>query len=58
MVEGDTKAPFSIATTQRCRGGQYTFLWISPLYSWDVPYNAECQSKQVSSSIFWVFGMN
>ena len=25
FVEGDPKAPFSIATTPRCRGGCYTF---------------------------------
>ena len=42
VVEGDLKAPFSIATTPRCRGGRYAFAWIAPLYSWYVPYNAEC----------------
>ena len=42
IVEGDLKAPFSIATTPRCRGGHYSFPWIAPLYSWYVPYNAEC----------------
>ena len=25
VVEGDQKAPFSIATTPRCRGGRYFF---------------------------------
>ena len=25
IVEGDLKAPFSMATTPRCRGGHYTF---------------------------------
>ena len=40
--EGDPKAPFSIATTPRCRGGRYSFPWIAPLYPWSVPYNAEC----------------
>ena len=25
VVEGDQKAPFSIATTQRCRDGRYSF---------------------------------
>ena len=25
LVEGDPKAPFSIATTPRCRGGRYSF---------------------------------
>ena len=31
IVEGDPKAPFSIATTLRCRGGHYSFPWITPL---------------------------
>ena len=32
VVEGDPKAPFSIATTPRCRGRYYVFPWIAPLY--------------------------
>ena len=32
VVEGNQKAPFSIATTPRCRGGRYSFLWIAPFY--------------------------
>ena len=36
--EGEQKAPFSIATTPRCKGGRYSFPWIPPLYS----YIAEC----------------
>ena len=35
VVEGDSKAPFSIATTSRCRGGHNSFLWIASLYPWD-----------------------
>ena len=31
LVEGDPKAPFSIAITQRCKGGRYSLLWITPL---------------------------
>ena len=31
LVEGDPKAPFSIATTPRCRGGRYSFPWIASL---------------------------
>ena len=42
VVEGDSKAPFSIATTPRCRGGHYSFPWIAPLYPQYIPYNAEC----------------
>ncbi len=29
IVEGDPKAPFSIATTPRCSGGWYSFPWIA-----------------------------
>ena len=32
VVEGDHKAPFSIATTTRCWRGRYFFPWITPLY--------------------------
>ena len=32
VVEGDQKAPFSIATTPRCKGGRYSFPRIAPLY--------------------------
>ena len=42
VVEGDLEAPFSIATTPRCRGGRYFIPWIDSLYPWSVPYNAEC----------------
>ena len=38
VVEGNQKAPFSIATTLRCRGGHYSFPRIAPLYPWYVPY--------------------
>ena len=51
------KAPFSIATTPRCREGSYTFPWnsstlplIRALYCWVL-------SKDVSSTIFKVFNM-
>ena len=42
LVKGDPEAPFSKASTPRCRGGCYSFPWIAPLYSWSLPYNAEC----------------
>ena len=32
----DPKAPFSIATTPRCRGRCYSIPWIAPLYPWSV----------------------
>ena len=41
IIEGDPKAPFSIATTPRCWRGRYSFPRIDPLYPWSVPYNAE-----------------
>ena len=31
VVEGDQKAPFSIATTLRCSGERYSFPWIALL---------------------------
>ena len=46
VVEGDPKAPFSIATTPRCRRGYYSFPWNSPLYPWYVPYIAECKARR------------
>ena len=42
VVEGDPKALFSIATTPRYTGEHNSFPWIAPLYTWSVPYNAEC----------------
>ena len=41
LVKSDPKAPFSIDTTSRCRGGYYSIPWIAPLYPWSLPYNAE-----------------
>ena len=54
-VEGDPKAPFSLATTLRCREECYSFPWIASLYPWYAPNYAKC--KEASSTIFWVFGM-
>ena len=42
LIEGDPKAPFSISTTMRGRGGRYSIPWISPPYPRSLPYNAEC----------------
>ena len=42
VVKGDQKAPFSIATKQKCRGVHYSFPTIASLYPWYVPYIAEC----------------
>ena len=57
VVEGDQKVPFSIATTQRSRGGRYSFPWIAPFYSWYIPLYCWVLSKEVWSTIFEVFGM-
>ena len=40
FVESDLKAPFSIATTPRCRGC-YSIPWIALLFVWSLPYNSE-----------------
>ena len=42
VVSGDQKAPFSISTTMRCKGGCYSFPWSAPLYPWYLHYIAEC----------------
>ena len=56
MVEGDPKAPFSIATTPRCRGGRYSF---PPLLHFTLdPYLIMLSVKQGGIKYhFWVFGM-
>ena len=58
VIEGDMKAPFSIATTRGHREGHYSFPWIAPLYPWYVPYIAEClaRSYQVPflKSLVWL----
>ena len=41
VVDGNPKAPFSIATTPRCSERHYSPSWIDPLYAWPIPYNAE-----------------
>ena len=42
VVEGDQKAPFSIATTLKCREERYSFPRIATPYPWYIPYIAEC----------------
>ena len=41
-LEGDPKAPFSIATTLRCRKGRYSIFRIVPFYPRSSTYSAEC----------------
>ena len=56
VVDGDLKAPFSIATASRCRGGHYFFPWITPL-TLD-PYFIMLSVKQVGFKyIFWISGI-
>ena len=63
VVEDVLKAPFSIATTRRCRGGRYSFSRIDPLYPWFVPYYAECWARRHQvpffESLVWLnLGLN
>ena len=53
----DQKASFSIATTPRCRGGRYSFPRIAPLLPLICTLYCWVLSKEVSSTIFKVFGM-
>ena len=52
VVEGDLKAPFSIATKSRCRGGHYFLPRIPPLYPWYVSSNAECWTRKYQVPFF------
>ena len=63
IVKGNPKAPFSIATTPRCRGGRNSFPWIAPFYPWSIPYNAECKARRHQvpffESLVWLnLGLN
>ena len=56
IVEGNPKAPFSIATTPMCRGGRYSFPGL--LYFTLDPYLIMLSVKQGGIKYhFWVFGM-
>ena len=52
VIEGDPKAPFSIATTPRCRAVRYSFPWIALLYPWYVPYNGVCEASWLQVPFF------
>ena len=41
VIEGDSKAPFSIATTPMCMCERHSFRGIAPPYPWYVLYNSE-----------------
>ena len=56
LVEGDPKAPFSITTTQWCRGGAPQF----PLllhFTFDPYFIMPCVKQGGIKYHFWVFGM-
>ena len=52
IVEGNTKVPFSIATTPRCRGGGYSISWINLSYPWYVPYHVEQYARKYQVRFF------
>ena len=63
VVEGYSKAPFSVATTPRCSGRRYYFPWISPLYPRYAPYISECWASRYQvpflKSLVWLdLGLN
>ena len=55
LVEEDPKAPFPIATTQKCRRGRYSIPWIAPLYPWSLPHNGVCWAKRHQVPFFESF---
>ena len=56
VVEGGSKAPFSIATTPRCWVGCLSLPWIAQL-TFDPHFIMLRMKKGVIMYIFWVFGM-
>ena len=51
-VKRDPKAPFSIATTPKCRGGRYSIPRIAPLYPWSSPFNIDYLTRRHQASFF------
>ena len=49
LVNADPKAPFSIATTSRCREGWYSVPWIAPLYPWSLHYSDEAKQGGIKN---------
>ena len=58
VIKANQKAPSSIATTLRCRGGHYSIPCIAPLSPWSVPYIAECKARRhqvpLFASLLWL----
>ena len=55
-IEGDPKAPFSIATTPSCWGGRYSIPRTAPLYPWSSPIVLSAKQGGIKYH-FKVFGM-
>ena len=55
IVEGEPKAPLSIATILNVWGRRYFFPWIAPLYPWTIPCSVEFEARkyQVPFLSFW-----
>ena len=47
LFEDHPKAPFSIATIPRCRGGRYSFPGIAPLYPWSSSSSCRASSTDI-----------
>ena len=59
IVEGDAKAPCSIATTPRWRRGHNSFPYITPLYLWSTSYDARRHQVPFFESLVWLsLGLN
>ena len=52
LVGGDPNAPFSIATTPRCRREHYSIPWIAPFYPLSLTYSTECEARQHQEPFF------
>ena len=44
--------PFSVANISRCKGGHYSFSWITPLHPWYVLYNAGIKQACIKYHFF------
>ena len=58
LVEGDPKAPFSIATTPSCKGGLYSISWIAPFTLDTYLIMLSVKQGDIKYHFFLVFGMH